>query len=171
MPIALRGGGVVKKFGKKLLFGFSLVELMAAVSIVAVLVALALPRFRVFLARSRMAEAKTNLGIIYGLQQSYKAEYEAFGTIAGGGMGCGIANGCRTTADGSNAKNELGFRVTDCGELRYLYTSSISNLSNARASGVGRCKIYPDCAEVDQWNMNANRELGHPTNVVRACDE
>ena len=57
---------------------------MAAAAIMGILVSLALPRYRLFMARSRMAEAKTNLGIIYGLQQSYKAEFETWGRIDGG---------------------------------------------------------------------------------------
>ena len=65
----------------RLLDGFSLVELMAAVAVVAILVSLALPRYRAFIARARTSEAKTNLGIIYGLQQTYKAEFETYATL------------------------------------------------------------------------------------------
>ena len=52
--------------------GFSLVELMAAVAVVSILVALALPRYRLFITSSRQAEAQSNLGIIASLQQTHQ---------------------------------------------------------------------------------------------------
>ena len=59
--------------------GFSLVELMVVVAVIGILVSLALPRFRTFVARSRMAEATTNLGVIQSLQKSYMLEQEMLG--------------------------------------------------------------------------------------------
>ena len=146
--------------------GFSLVELMAAVAIVGLLVSLALPRYRLFIARSRMAEAKTNLGIIYGLQQTYKAEFEKYGTITGG-MGFG-GDGCSAGSPGRNAKNELGFRVTDCNELRYSYRSRTAS-ANANSNG---SEIYPGCSgEYDVWNITAERKLEHLISAIKKCKD
>ena len=153
--------------------GFSLVELMAAAAIMGILVSLALPRYRLFVARSRMAEAKTNLAIIYGLQQSYKAEFEQYGTIDGG-MGCAPPPGlCSGASAGQEAKNELGFRVTDCAALRYLYTSISRAGANANSSGQGTCEIYPSCvpAAVDEWKMSDLRKLTHSISVVKTCSD
>jgi len=144
--------------------GFSLVELMAAVAIVGLLVSLALPRYRLFIARSRMAEAKTNLGIIYGLQQAYKAEFEKY--VGLDGMGSGR---CSTGSPGQQAKNELGFRVTDCAELKYLYSASISDAS-ANANS-GNSEIYPGCTQFDVWEISAQRKLKHKENVIKKCKD
>ena len=158
--------GVVVARGR-LMVGFSLIELMAAVVVVGILVTLALPRYRLFIARSRMAEAKTNLGIIYGLQQTYKAEFEKWGRIDEG-MGC--PNTCGTDP-GKQRKNELGFRVTDCDKLRYLYEDMTPPKTKATSSGVGDCEIYPSCptAEVDEWQINDLRHLEHKTSVIKEC--
>ena len=67
---------------RKLVLGFSLVELMAAVGIMGVLVALALPALSSVHSTQSYAEAKTNLGIIYGLQQTYRAEFEKYGVYS-----------------------------------------------------------------------------------------
>ncbi len=153
--------------------GFSLVELMAAAAIMGILVSLALPRYRLFMARSRMAEAKINLGIIYGLQQTYKAEFEEYGNI-NGDMGC-VGMGtkkCETTTAGEQAKNELGFRVTNCNALRYLYATSGASAS-ARSDGDGTCEIYPNCdpAKEDRWEILSTRKLNHHTSVIKACSD
>ncbi len=149
--------------------GFSLVELMAAAAIVGILVSLALPRYRLFVARSRMAEAKTNLGVIYGLQQTYRAEFEKWGSIDGGMGGC--QPGMCDPTPGQHARNELGFRVTDCTKLRYEYNSTDIN-SNALSRGShSGCRVYADCEENDRWNINSGRALVHTHSAVKKCHE
>ena len=142
---------------RKLRLGFSLVELMAAVGIVSILVSLALPRFRAFIARARTSEAKMNLGIIYGLQQTYKAEFEKYATFSGMGYNnsCGAEN------------NELGFRVTDCSKLLYFYKSSAGG-GDADSKG---SKIYPNCTEKDQWSINVKRKLTHDRSAIEHCKD
>ena len=146
--------------------GFSLIELMAAVAIVGLLIGLALPRYRLFIARSRMAEAKTNLGIIYGLQQTYKAEFEKYAGL----NGMGYSGKCSTGTPGQQAKNELGFRVTDCNELKYHYRASTSEASaNANSNG---SEIYPGCTgKHDVWNITSERKLEHLHNVIKKCKD
>ena len=150
--------------------GFSLIELMVAISIVAVLVTLALPRYRVFQAKSRQAEAKVNLGFIADLQQTYKAEFEKYYhnttkfKVGGGGDGghCNAVGG---------EHNELGFRVTDCSELRYTYSSRTGG--GGRAYNDGRTKaIYPGCTgsdKIDDWRIDSDRDLDHHKNVIKKC--
>ena len=54
--------------------GFTLIELMIVVAIIGILAAIAIPNFLKFQAKSKMSEAKTNLGAIYTGQISYFGE-------------------------------------------------------------------------------------------------
>ena len=146
--------------GKSLL-GFSLVELMTAVGVVGILVAIALPRYRAFIARARTSEAKMNLGIIYGLQQTYKAEFEKYATLDG----MGYKGKCNP--NDQQAQNELGFRVTDCNKLNYFYKSS-AGAANANSNF---SEIYPGCTtKTDVWNISVKRKLDHEESVIEKCE-
>jgi type IV pilus assembly protein PilA len=63
--------------------GFTLVELMIVVAIIGILAAIAIPNFIRFQARSKQAEAKTNLKAIFTGQKSYYAEKDRFSTLTG----------------------------------------------------------------------------------------
>ena len=119
----------MKKFFLKIR-GFSLVELMAVVTVIGILVALALPRFRTFIARSRMGEAINNLAVIDRLQKSYNLRYMALGDgkddVWWGSPGPTVimGNGKASSSCSSAQKtNHLGFRVEDCEKLRYTYST------------------------------------------------
>jgi type IV pilus assembly protein PilA len=62
--------------GKK---GFTLIELMIVVAIIGILAAIAIPNFLKFQAKSKQAEAKSNLGAIYTGQISYFGESNTYG--------------------------------------------------------------------------------------------
>ena len=170
--------------------GFSLVELMAAAAIMGILVSLALPRYRLFVARGRMAEAKANLGIIATLQQSYFAEYQEYGKIdnpvagvgGGGGVSGGDAEECNITCTGGGVGkgmcNRLGFRVTDCKRLRYLYLAADTGDGNANANEkvhTALKEIYPKCentaTKYDHWKITEKRKLSHEKNIIELCHE
>lgn len=157
------------------LLGFSLVELMAVLTVVGILVSLALPRFRVFIARSRQAEAVHNLGIVDKLQKAYHLREQGFGNDGrwhlGMIMGLGAPTGtCSDSAQGT--KNTLGFRVEDCNKLRYTYSTS-GAFSNANNQGPAGRYIYPDCGgEWDNWRINhdGSTKLRHIRDVIEKCD-
>ena len=60
--------------------GFTLIELMVAVAIIGILVALATGSFLSYQAKSKQAEAKANLGSIGELALAYKTEYDTYVT-------------------------------------------------------------------------------------------
>jgi type IV pilus assembly protein PilA len=64
--------------------GFTLIELMIVVAIIGILAAIAIPNFIRFQARSKQAEAKTNLKAIYTAQKSYFGLNDHFSNVAGG---------------------------------------------------------------------------------------
>ncbi|WP_353314472.1 type IV pilin protein [Candidatus Albibeggiatoa sp. nov. NOAA] len=60
--------------------GFTLIELMIAVAIIAIIVAIAVPNYNRYLAKSRRADAKTALITIAQLQETYFADNNTYAT-------------------------------------------------------------------------------------------
>ena len=159
--------------------GFSLVELMAVVAVISVLVALALPRFQAFIARSRQAEAMNNLGVIDKLQKSFRLRNQGLGLgdnawHTGLSMGEGGAGSCSNNTAGT--KNTLGFRVEDCGKLRYTYTTNGTVTSTADNDGNDTSlSIYPNCTgSHDTWtirHLGAGQKLRNAPDVVAGCKD
>ena len=150
-------------------WGFTLVELMAVVAVLMVLVALALPRFRLFIASSRQAEAQTNLGIIATLQQSYQLRFH--GTHHSG-LDMGGKDKCDTD-DTDEQLNQLGFRVVDCAALRYNYASTSSGGGEAENEKTlfPSKHIYPNCGSADEWTISVTRKLTNSTSVIASCHQ
>ncbi len=163
--------------------GFSLVELMIVVAIIGILAALAIPRFQQFQSKSRQAEARSNLAHIYTLQVSYNGDNDTFsnfgcltrGTASDGAsnLGAAVATCAAATAPGAwldynscNTTNDIGFRVTDCKKVRYVYNNiGIQNQFTATASeidggGSSSRRVFPGCtANNDIWQINENKEM------------
>lgn len=58
--------------------GFTLIELMIVVAIIGILAAIAIPNFMRFQAKSKQAEAKTNLGAIGTTAESWRTEEDTY---------------------------------------------------------------------------------------------
>ena len=58
--------------------GFTLIELMIVIAIIGILAAIAIPNFLRFQAKSKQAEAKTNLGAIGTTAEAYRAEFDTY---------------------------------------------------------------------------------------------
>jgi type IV pilus assembly protein PilA len=63
--------------------GFTLIELMIVVAIIGLLAALAIPNFLKFQARSKQAEARTNLKSYYTANKSYYGDKQMYLDVAG----------------------------------------------------------------------------------------
>ena len=69
-------------------FGFSLIELMVVVAIMAFLAMIAVPNFNRFLAKAKRAEAYMNLNSIYAAEKAYFVEHGTYSDVlTGGGIG------------------------------------------------------------------------------------
>ena len=162
------GRSIVGKFRKNIV-AFSLVELIATITVIMILTTIALPRYRLFVTTSRQAEAQSNLGSIASLQQSYHLEHNSYHS----GMEMGMGSGSNCTKTVTSQKNLLGFRVTKCVNLRYVYTSG-SSLDMAANDGNDSDRlIYPHCyGQEDKWSVDKERELGQVgVGVVEKCHE
>jgi prepilin-type N-terminal cleavage/methylation domain-containing protein len=69
--------------------GFTLVELMIVVAIIAFLAMIAVPSFMQFLAKAKRAEAYMNLSSIYAAQKAYWAEHGTYCAVLCGPGGIG----------------------------------------------------------------------------------
>jgi type IV pilus assembly protein PilA len=82
--------------------GFTLIELMVVVAIIGILVAIAIPQYAKYQARSRQTEAKIALGSIYVAEQSYAIESGSFSTCV---------NDIGATQTGANFYYAVGFNA------------------------------------------------------------
>ena len=140
--------------------GFSMTELMVVIIIIGILAAIAIPRYNVFVARSRQGEAQANLGQIYKLQESYKLRHGDYDDAATPAMNStSAATGYVTESSATNTciANSLGFTISNCDEARYRYwiagadenefvaiaqAFSDNTANNARRTEM---RIFPNC--------------------------
>ena len=152
----------MRKVTTKNKFGFSLLELMVVVAIIGVLATFAVPRFNIFRARARQGEAKSNLGVIFTLQEAFKIDKEQYynGDNAHWGGNSMQNYAGRDGYQGAGASdcesNKLGFRLANCDAARYGYYIVGANEDNfmvyAFAPSDAQKRIFPGCPGTSREN-------------------
>lgn len=137
--------------GKRARAGFTLVEMMVAVSIVGVLTATAIPAFSGMVARSKTSEVSANLNSMFKLASAYySAERGAKGQNAAVTGYCSVDDGGPVPATPMKEKQQasfgadpsfraLGFSIAD-----YTYFS----YGLAAKTGLGACANEPNQADL-----------------------
>ena len=134
--------------------GFTLIELMVAVAIIGILVALATGSLLSYQAKSKQAEAKTNLGSIGALALTYKTEYDTYVT---NWTGIGWqAVGTSRYRYWYNTLSAAGTPTNPEGGVNYSDPGSAATADTFIAAAVGN--IDRD-ASTDQWLYDQNRSL------------
>ena len=149
--------------------GFTLIELMIVVAIIAILAAIAIPQYKKFQLKSKTSEAKTNLGAIKTCEEAYAAEHDVYLS----------ANWTPTTAIGTSKRawevnpgfNSIGFRPA--GMVYYNYgvgigTAAPSALTNNNVTDGtvditmwAKGDLDGDGSKSNYWMNDENTMIGH----------
>ena len=168
--------------------GFSIIEVMVVVMIIALLTTLAGNRILGMIARARQAEARTNLSQIYQLQVNYQmhadnyAEWPlstagAIGYDGSGTKNCvietGTSGGIGKTA-GKDGAHQLGWKPDGCEEMRYAYGVFVGDNTTtgkehffavAHAMSDTTERIFPTCDGVGGGRTTGS---GHSTTAGKS---
>jgi type IV pilus assembly protein PilE len=104
--------------------GFTLIELMITIAIIAIIAAVALPNYTDYITRSKFSEAQGHLSDLRVKMEQYYMDNRRYSTNAGGGT-CGIGaaptpGGAKyftytCTSSNPNAAGDQQFRITAIG--------------------------------------------------------
>lgn len=120
--------------------GFTLIELMIVVAIIAFLAVIAVPSFMKFLSKARRAEAYMNLNSIYTAQKAYWAEYGHYSDVLSGEGGIGWKPE-GYSGGGKNEKFYYTYGFASGSEGKNYFTGKLetnsSNLNLAKVDATG----------------------------------
>jgi type IV pilus assembly protein PilE len=105
--------------------GFTLIELMITVVVIAVLSAIALPSYTDYVTRSKLAEAHAHLADLRVKMEQYYLDNRRYSTNAGGGT-CGIPGGNTPTMQGTKYFDFTcaSSNATAAGDQQYVLTAA-----------------------------------------------
>jgi type IV pilus assembly protein PilE len=127
--------------------GFTLIELMITVAIIAILAAIAVPNYTDYITRSKFTEAHGMLGDLRVKMEQYYMDNRRYSTTAGGGT-CGIPGGNTPTVQGAryftftcastaaNAAGDQQYTLTASGITGLSGIAFTINHANARTTAV-----------------------------------
>lgn len=99
--------------------GFSLVELMIVVAIMAILAAIAIPSFLRFSQKAKTAEATTNLAAIRTCEESYRSEEDTYWTCGPNPVAWALGSSMPKAWEVVAGWDDIGFQPD--GLVRYQY--------------------------------------------------
>ena len=150
--------------------GFTLIELMIVVAIIAILAAIAIPQYKRFQMKSKQSEVYANFDALKACEESFMAEHDSYVGVAqpepnGVTLGSGKnvwtdaqdGNGFRD-GDGVNDFAELGFAPAGAVYAQYYITVGESNANATSEVAGGDFQDYCLEAVTDLDNDGTNCE-------------
>lgn len=137
--------------------GFSLIELMIVVGIIALLATLALPRFQAFQWKARQSEARNTLNHIYTLEEAYKAEKATYTVMQN------TASSAITVGPGGDDCSDavLGFKLDNCANAYYNYWVPTATATAFTAQALEHNNKV--CGKSNQFSINNDHNLVEDT--------
>lgn len=147
--------------------GFTLIELMVVVAILGIVAAIAVPNYIRYMAKSRQAEARTNLGGIFVSELTFFGEFTRYDnfqlvgfTLAGGSNRYAYRVGAGATAGTDLIVPGIG---ADPGD-NTIIGSGIAGVPAPGFTATATANLDND-ASIDMWHVNdLKRGLGTPDN-------
>ena len=101
--------------------GFTLIELMIVVAIIAILASIAIPQYKKFQLKAKTSEAKSNIGAIRSAEETYSAEHDVYKVIPNVPDNVPGAQAADWTSTGNGVAgfDDIGFKPA--GKVYYAY--------------------------------------------------
>ncbi len=145
---------ICKKRSSQVQSGFTLIELMLVVAIISILATLALPRFELFQAKARFAEATSNIRILDSLYETYRLDNSDLAAVTTLNTGFGYDNGSGNSSNSCNMDNVLGFELTNCKRVNFTYSVvSTAPTDTQLVASAGGDRIYSQCGSSDKLEL------------------
>lgn len=125
---------------KKLTFGFSLMEIMISLIIIAIIAGIAYPHYKKMITRTRQTEAKTTLRALYMSQDLYKLNNLHF----------------------ANDIHNLDIEIPN----KAIYTYSIETSSEGQLFVAKAIANIDDDPTLDTWEINSSNTLTNTINDI-----
>ncbi len=155
--------------------GFTLIELMIVVAIIAFLAVLAVPQLFNYKAKAYQAEVAMNLASLHTAEQAYYAQHGHYTTELGGPNGLGWKPaGYHGGGKDENFYYTYGFNVPDAVEGVHVFTGKL----NTPKESLGTCKADNESFvagaagdlngknKPDVWNINESRKIENIQNGI-----